>query len=98
MVTNLQSLVISARQSKTEDPFAEEETASQLDDNFCSKGFRPEQRAKCFKGLKKTVPVLPEPEIEHPRLEDIDLPNTEGTQLEPEKKNVSTRMRRRTNA
>ena len=38
MFSNLQKLVISARQSSSGDPFAEADTASQLDDHLCPKG------------------------------------------------------------
>ena len=38
MITNLQKLVIRARQGSSEDPFAEAETSKQLDDHLCSKG------------------------------------------------------------
>ena len=50
MITNLQKLVIRARQGSSEHPFAEAETSKQLDDHLCSKGYSAEHRARCFKG------------------------------------------------
>ena len=57
MFSNLQKLVINARQSSSGDPFAEADTASQLDDHLCPKGYSVEDRAKCFKGLESTIPL-----------------------------------------
>ena len=60
MFSNLQKLVIIARQSSSGDPFAEADTASQLDDHLCPKGYSVEDRAKCFKGLESTTPLRPQ--------------------------------------
>ena len=68
MFSNLQKLVISARQSSSGDPFAEADTASQLDDHLCPKGYSVEDRAKCFKGLESTTPLRPQQELEELRL------------------------------
>ena len=68
MFSNLQKLVISARQSSSGDPFAEADTASQLDDHLCPKGYSVEDRAKCFKGLESTIPLRPQQELEELRL------------------------------
>ena len=68
MISNLQKLVISARQSSSGDPFAEADTASQLDDHLCPKGYSVEDRAKCFKGLESTTPLRPQQELEELRL------------------------------
>ena len=68
MISNLQKLVISSRQSSSGDPFAEADTASQLDDHLCPKGYSVEDRAKCFKGLESTIPLRPQQELEELRL------------------------------
>ena len=68
MFSNLQKLVISARQSSSGDLFAEADTALQLDDHLCPKGYSVEDRAKCFKGLESTTPLRPQQELEELRL------------------------------
>ena len=68
MISNFQKLVISSRQSSSGDPFAEADTASQLDDHFCPKGYSVEDRAKCFKGLESTILLRPQEELEELRL------------------------------
>ena len=57
MISNLQKLVVSARQSSSGDPVAEADTASELDDHLCSKGYSVEDRAKCFKRPRKYDPA-----------------------------------------
>ena len=68
MFSNLQKLVISARQSSLGDPFAEADTASQLDDHLRPKGYSVKDRAKCFKGLENAIPLRPQQELEELRL------------------------------
>ena len=74
MFSNLQKLVISARQSSSGDPFAEADTASQLDFHLRPKGYSVEDRAKCFKGLESTTPLRPQQELEE--LEDSQKQQT----------------------
>ena len=49
-------------------PFAEADTASQLDDHLCPTGCSVEDRAKCFKGFESTTPLRPQQELEELRL------------------------------
>ena len=84
MISNLQKLVISARQSSSGDPFSEADTASQLDDHLCSKGYSVEDRAKCFKGLESTIPLRPQQELEELRLEEGEQPKATDVEPEPE--------------
>ena len=50
MITNLQKLVIRARQGSSEDPFAEAETSKQLDEPLCSKGCSSKRESTVFQG------------------------------------------------
>ena len=85
MVTNLQKLVIIGRQGSSEDPFAEAETAKQLDDHLCSKGYSVEDRAKCCTGLERSIPQRPHQELEGLTLEEGEPPRATDVEPEPEK-------------
>ena len=100
MITSLQKLVIIARQASSEDSFAEAETAKPFDDHLCSMGYSTEDRAKCFKGLERSIPQEPHQELEGLRLEK--KANHQGQQMlnqspRGKKKYRSVRMRRETN-
>ena len=84
MITNLQKLVIRARQGSSEDPFAEAETSKQLDDHLCSKGYSAEDRERCFKGLDRPITQRPQQELEELRLDEGATPKEAAVEPEPE--------------
>ena len=85
MITNLQKLVMRASQGTAEDPFAEAETSKQFDDYLCSKGYSPEDRALCFKGLERQNPQRPPQQPEELILEESEPPREAAVESEPER-------------
>ena len=84
MITNLQKLVIRARQGSYEDPLAEAGTSKQLDDHLYSKGFSAEDRALCFKGLDRPITQRPQQELEELRLDEGSTPKEAAVEPKPE--------------
>ena len=85
MITNLQRMVITARQSTAADPFSETETVGQLDDYLCSKGTSPEEREKFFKSLEQLQTQRPEQAVEQLSLEECGPPRAGDVEPEPDR-------------
>ena len=80
MISNLQKLVISSRQSSSGDPFAEADTASQLDDHLCPKGYSVEG-SKVLQRPRKYDPAATTAGTRETEVEEGEQPK--ATDVEP---------------